>query len=337
MADLQFWCHESEKDRKHRENKCQRNDALFRAFLGLEDDALLRIFSLGFNHGSNGAQNNKSVSKPPTAPHITMNKAPGSSLRGKLPQQHGLLNFGECPLQCCSNTNLDERCKKGRDAASKQRKAKNQARQAAISQQKKRDKEREDDENPRSFFKYDSRHWLAMFGEIVAVSKRTAPFRWFIVMLADAFEMVCDGQYEVVRAHFIRLGMTDEQIAHIRRKTWRKHCMTHQPEPRLLTRRVWDVLMCARLMHDPESDDFCRQLALHCEERACVCASWVVVGQAGGGPLRGGRVVLHRSTDFALSAKFRGHRGLLSAPKSVRPGARAWSQCRVPHDPQRWL
>ena len=93
-----------------------------------------------------------------------------------------------------------------------------------------------------------------MFGEIVAVSKRTALFRWFIVMLADALAMVCDGQYEVVRAHFIRLGMTDEQIAHIRRKTWRKHCMTHQPEPRLLTRRVWDVLMCARLMHDPESD-----------------------------------------------------------------------------------
>jgi len=55
-----------------------------------------------------------------------------------------------------------------------------------------------------------------------------------------------------VSHHFRQLGMSDEQIRHVSRRGWRRKVRTHQPEPRVFIRRVWDVLLCASYMKDPE-------------------------------------------------------------------------------------
>ena len=71
-------------------------------------------------------------------------------------------------------------------------------------------------------------------------------------MLADALAVVRQGEYEKAKLHLLALGMTPAQIKVAKRRTWRRLCMTHQPEPTVLLQRMWDVVMCSQTMMDPE-------------------------------------------------------------------------------------
>jgi hypothetical protein len=55
-----------------------------------------------------------------------------------------------------------------------------------------------------------------------------------------------------VKHHFLFLGMTEDMIKHVKRSGWRRLVMTHQPEPKQLIRRLWDVITTASRMKDPE-------------------------------------------------------------------------------------
>ena len=113
------------------------------------------------------------------------------------------------------------------------------------------DEDWDGDNNARSFFKYDSRHWLAAFGRTVEGSERPQLFRWLMAVLAGSIAVVLEGEYEFIPRRFIVLGVTPEEILSSKRRTVRKHCMTHQPEAKTPIRRLWGVPMCAWLIPEP--------------------------------------------------------------------------------------
>lgn len=46
--------------------------------------------------------------------------------------------------------------------------------------------------------------------------------------------------------------MADSQIQRVRRTGWRRKARTHQGEPQFIIRRIWDVMVWASLLKDPE-------------------------------------------------------------------------------------
>ena len=49
------------------------------------------------------------------------------------------------------------------------------------------------------------------------------------------------GEYTRGKLHAKRLGLTDDQIARLRRKYWRRHLKYLQPDPETIIRGLFDI------------------------------------------------------------------------------------------------
>ena len=102
----------------------------------------------------------------------------------------------------------------------------------------------------RDAIKYDVRHWLGNVFLIVA-NKHSVLFPIFANAMADAVFKIISGEYERVRTHLKKLGMSDDDIRRLRRKYWRRRAMYHVPDPARLIRDLVDVYNTFCDLDDP--------------------------------------------------------------------------------------
>jgi hypothetical protein len=136
----------------------------------------------------------------------------------------------------------------------------------------------------KKLLKYDSRHWMGNFTNILAVEKGTPAFNLFMSLLSDALFWLLPGETVRVRKHCEALGMTPEQIDKLKRKYWRRKCRYACPAPRLLLRAFYDIYAFFRGMLDPLKPGHQMLVpnhAAHLPQGDEVCARRAALGSAG--------------------------------------------------------
>jgi hypothetical protein len=101
--------------------------------------------------------------------------------------------------------------------------------------------------------KYDLKHFLAVL--FLMVRTACSLYASFCSIIADSVLLRLPGETERVKKHFRALGLTENEIKALPRRTFRRLCMHFIPPPRLLYRLLVDAVLLFEHVVDPDSND----------------------------------------------------------------------------------
>ena len=102
--------------------------------------------------------------------------------------------------------------------------------------------------------RYDPRHWIGNWTEILNVENGSPIFNLFMSLLSSAVYRILPGEEERLRRHLKDgLKMDDEAIARLPLSYHRRMCRTTCPPPRNITRACCDIFKFFDGMVDPLS------------------------------------------------------------------------------------
>ena len=98
---------------------------------------------------------------------------------------------------------------------------------------------------------YDPAHFMRNFASMLAVDKHSDVEKVFNGWQSESMFKIMAGEYTRGKLHAKRLGLTDDQIARLRRKYWRRHLKYLQPDPETIIRGLFDIYVFFRDLEDP--------------------------------------------------------------------------------------
>jgi hypothetical protein len=115
---------------------------------------------------------------------------------------------------------------------------------------------------PRSRLKYDPKHWMNGWGDMITAAKGSEMARTFVVVTSDAMFKVKPGKddgthHEAERhAKAMKPGLADDAmkdyLKSLSRRYWRNRCHYACPEPKRMVRDLYDVYRFFEDLEDPD-------------------------------------------------------------------------------------